>query len=414
MRSIFAIVLCLFTLGINTSITFADSPLPKVEAYSAVLIDSITGKVLFEKRCHARRAPASTTKMMTAILALEHGKSDDIVCASERVCETPFGSLHLKPGEKLSLYHLLYGMLLRSANDAAECVAEYIGGSESKFAEMMNAKAKEIGAVDTHFVNPHGLYDPKHYSTAYDLALIARYAIQYPLFNEIVRTKKARIDRSIDSQDVTLRNTAKFLWKFDGADGIKTGYTKEAGHCFVGSATRDGWRLISVVLKSKKAGEDTAAIIDYGFNNFKPVVFAQGDKIVGTTKVSGGLVDQINVIPASNLAFVVRKQDSVETRSDMQMMKLSAPVKKGEKVGTLIAYMNGRQAGSVDLLATESVQRTLAATIWLYTRSALVIIAIAMLGIFTYGTTIAKSTRRRRRRIPTRSREAYNDRPCSR
>jgi D-alanyl-D-alanine carboxypeptidase (penicillin-binding protein 5/6) len=292
-------------------------------------------------------------------------------------------------------------MLLRSANDAAVCVAENVAGSETKFVEMMNAKAKLIGAKDTHFVSPHGLYDPRHYSTAYDLAMIARYAIRYPEFNEIVKTKVCRISRSIDQKDVSIKNTANFLWKFDGADGIKTGYTKEAGHCFVGSATRNGWRLITVLLKSRSCGQDAASLLNYGFDTFKPVVFARSGRSVATADVAGGVVNRINVVPARSLAIVVKKHDVAVVKSEIKLDGVVAPVRMGEKIGVFTAFVNGRQVGSVELLAARPVGRTFMATAWLVLRWLIAIIGLSLLGILVYGRTFAKASRRRRGSIPS-------------
>ena len=393
-----------------TSTGKCDPVPPQVQAYSAVLIDSITGKVLYEKRCHARRPPASTTKMMTAILAIEKTKPTDTVCASPNACQTPFGSLNLKPGEQMRMYDLLYGMLLRSANDAAESVAEHVAGSPEAFAKMMNDKAAEIGLHDTHFVNPHGLYTPGHYSTAYDLAMIARYAIQYPLFNEIVRTKSARIDRSLNTLDVSLRNTAHFLWKFQGADGIKTGYTREAGHCFVGSATRNGWRLISVVLHSDKAGQDTSAIMQYGFDNFKPVIFARKGIPYCTLPVTGGIQPRIRAMPSNNLAFVVKKNTPVSVKTDVKTDKISAPIFKGTKVGSITAYINGKSMGAIDLLADQDVLPTLSAKLIHMIKNILLGCGVIILGLYIYGTAVTKVARRRRRRVPARRREVYRSR----
>jgi D-alanyl-D-alanine carboxypeptidase (penicillin-binding protein 5/6) len=388
---------------------------PNITAESAVLMDAVTGKVLFEKRCRVRRPPASTTKIMTAILALEHGNPDDLVCASEHACSTPFASLHLRPGEQIHLRDLLYGMLLRSGNDAAVCVAEHIGGSEEEFVRMMNRKAKEIGAKDTHFVNPHGLHHPAHYSTAYDLALIARYAIRYPMFRQIVQTKTTRIERSINKQDVYLKNTARFLWRFDGADGIKTGYTRQAGHCFVGSATRDGWKLIAVVLKSQNAGEDTAKLLDYGFTHFKQVRFASTVQPVKMLRVSGGVEGSVKIVPRDDLAVVLPKAKKVRSWTDIDTRKkASAPVKKGEKLGVLTGYLDGRKIGSVDLVAASSVDRTLVATITFWITRLFAGCIIALLGFISYGTAVAKIARRRRRRLASRSGEAYKIRKGSR
>lgn len=375
---------------------------PNVTAESAILIDATTGTVLSQKACHARRPPASTTKMMTAILALEHGGLDDVIIASPCASKTPFGSLHVKPGEKITLRDMLYALLMRSANDAAVCIAEHIAGTEPKFVAMMNEKAKEIGANDTHFVNPHGLHDPKHYSTAYDLALIARYAASMPEFNEIVGTKHHRITRSISKLDCTLKNTGRLLWKFDGADGIKTGYTKEAGHCFVGSATRNGWRLISVVLKSKKTMDDSSALLDHGFTNYKLVCFARKGQVATRLPVRGGVDRNVDLIPTESLGKIVRSTARVETRYEIDESRITAPVQQGERVCALAGYINGEKLGSVPLVAASGVRRTFAFGLWVWTRTLLIVLALGMAALLTYGTATAKVARRRRRRLAAR------------
>jgi D-alanyl-D-alanine carboxypeptidase (penicillin-binding protein 5/6) len=395
------ITFALVLMAIATSAWAGPVP-PVIAGHAAVLIDAVYGKVLYEKACHARMSPASTTKIMTATLALEHSKLTDTCTASAHACQTPFGNLHLKPGETLDLQNLMCGTLLRSANDGAMCIAEHVAGSEPEFVRMMNAKAKEIGAKDTHFVNPHGLYNKKHYSTAYDLAMIARYAVKVPGFNDFVCTRTARIERSINTKDVFVKNTARFLWKYDGADGIKTGYTKEAGRCFVGSATRDGWRLITVVLKSPDAGKDTAAIMDYGFKFFKPVCYAKTTEPVRSLPVAGGVVEKVDVFPSKDLALVIKKDAPAEAKTQVDVHRVVAPIKKGDKLGTLTAYLNGRKVGTVDLIAAQSVDRTFVATALLWLRNIMLTGVMALVGLLTYGTQAAKVARRRRRGLSPR------------
>ncbi|MHB0912331.1 MAG: D-alanyl-D-alanine carboxypeptidase family protein [Armatimonadota bacterium] len=406
MTRLFTIWLCAVLLSPALA---APAP-PKIGAKSAVLIDSITGTVLYEKNAHLRRPPASTTKMMTAILAIEHAGLEDKVTASKHASETMYSSLHLKPGEHLTMRNLLYGMLLRSANDGAVCVAEHVGGTEGEFVRMMNEKARQIGARETHFANPHGLYRKDHYSTAYDLALIARYAIRYPIFNEIVRTKRKRIERSINAEDVAIINTARFLRQFPGADGIKTGYTREAGYCFVGSATRNDWRLVSVVLASPNTCTDTSALLSYGFKHYKSVALAHAGRKVTSAPVRGGTREKVQVLAADNLGRVMRKNTKVESRTELDLPGVSAPIQKGEKLGTLTGYVNGKNIGTVDLIAGGDVERTFAATLWLCTRTALLFTALVTTGYIAYGTTVAKIARRRRRRLPARGGKINNGR----
>ncbi len=276
------------------------------------------------------------------------------------------------------------------------CIAEHIGGTEAKFTAMMNKKAKEIGAEDSHFVNPHGLHHPKHYSTAYDLARIASYAIDMPEFNKIVGTKYRRIERSINEKDVVVKNTARLLWKFDGADGIKTGYTTEAGHCLVGSATRDDWRLITVVLKSKNATDDASALLSYGFKHWKLISFARKNRVVTGLRVRGGTVENVDLVAHDHLTRVLQKSARAQSRQELNIEKAAAPIQKGQKLGTLTGYVNGDAIGSVDLLAASPVDRTVMATIWVWIRSILIILLVLFAGFLTYGTAVAKVARWRR------------------
>lgn len=393
----------LIPLLLAVSLAAGATPVPpEIAAKSAIVVDSVTGKVLYEKACHTRRPPASTTKMMTAILALEHGSLDEQVCASAHACQTPNSSLHLKPGELLTLRNLLYGLLLRSGNDAAVCVAEHIGGSEQGFVSRMNRRAIELGAKDTHFVNPHGLFKPNHYSTAYDLALIAREAVRYPEFNEIVKTRRTHIERSMNTKDAYLTNHARFLWKFEGADGIKTGYTREAGRCFVGSATREGWRPIAVILKSNEAGDDASTILTFIFKYYQGYYFARPGEVVTSLPVAGGIKEKVDLVPSDGLAVVLRKSPG-KARTEIETKKAIAPIEKGEKLGTATGYLNGKRIGSVDLVAAESVERTLAATAWVWTRSILLVCLLSLTVYISYGTAAAKASRRRRRSLAPRS-----------
>ena len=265
------------------------APDPTVGAASAVLMDADTGQVLYTKNPHVKRPIASTTKIMTAILIIENCGMNDIITASKNASETPFTSLNLKPGEKITVKDLLTGMLIRSANDAAVAAAEHIAGTAPKFAAMMNKRAAEIGCTDTHFVTPNGLYDPNHYSSAYDLCLMAKCALKYPVFDEAVNTRKYTLaSRTINKKDMVVFSKSKFLKDYPGADGVKSGYIKQAGYCFVGSATRDGWRLVSSVLKSENSGSDTGALMDYGFDNFQAVNVARADSDRVNVEIKGG------------------------------------------------------------------------------------------------------------------------------
>lgn len=208
----------------------------KMQSPSAVAIDSLTGRILYKKNAYEIRPMASTTKIMTAIIAIENGKIKDKVVISKGASQTGGSSMEVVEGEIFSLKDMLYGLMLPSGNDASIAIAEHIAGSTERFCEMMNSKAKELGAVNTHFITPHGLDNPEHYSTAYDMAIITKYAMKYKLFNEIVATQEYTV-RS-NKREILLTNTNKLLYSFKGADGVKTGYTSQSEKCLVASRNK--------------------------------------------------------------------------------------------------------------------------------------------------------------------------------
>lgn len=379
-------------------------PPPDVKAASAVLMDARTGQIIYEKNAHVRRPNASTTKIMTAILLIEHCKMDDTIKASKKASETPYTSLNLRPGEKIAVKDLLVGLLVRSANDAAVAAAEHIAGSVSKFATMMNRKAAKIGCKNTHFVTPNGLHDKDHYSSAYDLCLMARYALKYPVFNEIITIRKHILNsRTINKKDLAVFSRCKFMKNYPGADGVKSGYVRQAGYCYVGSATRDGWRLVSSVLKSDNAGRDTGIIMDYAFNNFRPMTVAAAGKACAEAEIKGGELAAVPAEPAHDLMVVVPRSGEAQVKTTWEMTPLEAPIAKGAKVGTLKALVDGQAVATVDLCAAQDVQISFARKAWSWIRTC----GILMVGLIggRYGAAAAKGNRLRRRRVATILRE---------
>lgn len=243
----------------------------QINASAAVLIDAGTGETIYEKNSHIQMAPASTTKIMTAIIAIEQGELDREVKISAHAAAIPGSSMRLRRGEKYSLHQLLYGLLLSSGNDAATAIAEYIAGSELKFAGLMNQKAKDLGMADTQFKNASGLPAEGHYSTACDLAILARYALKNPVFAAIVQTKFTSVPVSRSKAKKSLINHNKLLWQYPYTTGIKTGYTRKAGRCLVASATQKETSLISVVLKSGTMYNDSINLFNFGFKTKLPV-----------------------------------------------------------------------------------------------------------------------------------------------
>lgn len=261
---------------------------PSVSANNAVLIEQSTGRILFEKKAHEKQNIASITKIMTAIIAIESGKMDELASASEKAVFTEGSSIYLKQGEKMKLEDLVYGLMLRSGNDAAVAIAEHVGGSEEGFVYLMNEKAKWLGMDNTHFDNPHGLDSETHYSSAYDMAILMRYAMQNEEFKTITGAKSYKSD----NRDYSWKNKNKLLTVFyKYCTGGKTGFTKQTGRTLVSTATKDGMDLIAVTLNAPDDWRDHMNMFEYGFENFKmeslgiegkiEFPFASGEKIEG-------------------------------------------------------------------------------------------------------------------------------------
>lgn len=330
----------------------------EITAKSAIVMDARTGKVLYEKAAEEKRYPASTTKIMTLIVALEHGNLEDMVTASPKAASTEGSSLWLEPGEKLKMLDMLYGVMLVSGNDATVAVAEHISGSVPKFARLMTEKAHAIGAKNTNFVNSSGLPDPKHVTTAHDLAKIAAYGYKNPLFAQIVGTKDKVIPWPGKDHDRELYNENKMLWLLDGANGVKTGYTDDAGRCLVSAAKRNDIQLVAVVLDSERMWDDSMALLDYGFKQLKSLtLFHKGD-ILKTVKINGGKAGEVTLVTSSAMVVPVSENDQENFRTVIDAPgKIDAPVSAGEKVGVARVMYKDTEIATVDLLATDTVER---------------------------------------------------------
>lgn len=333
---------------------------PKVYAAAAVLIESKSGAILYAKNAEQRRAPASTTKIMTAIVALEKGDLSKIITVSPRAARTGGSTIYLKPGDRLSLKELLEGIMLRSGNDGSMAVAEGVAGSIENFIELMNLKAKEIGAIKTNFRNPHGLRAPSHYTTALDLALMARYGLANRLFANLVKQKTAVIEWEERRKSVEVKNTNRLLWYLEGADGVKTGTTNEAGHCLVASATRDQKQLIAVVLNSKDRWGDSQRLLEYGFQEFDILRIADFNQAVAKIKVKNGWPRSVNLYPRSDLAAVVRKGEAEKVVPQIRVFKdpVPAPLKPGEILGDIGYLYRGELVNKVDLINLKPVRKS--------------------------------------------------------
>lgn len=335
-----------------------DSNQPYVSADAAILMDTKTGQVIYAKNPLKKRPPASTTKVITALLALETGNLDDKVTISKKAAATEGSSMYLTAGEQFNLSDLLYGALLNSGNDACVAIAEHIVGSVERFAVLMNVKALALGALNTHFVNPNGLPNKDHYTCAYDLALFARRALANRKFSEIVSTKDRVIDLPEGEWDRRLQNTNQLLWRYLWADGVKTGTTSAAGQCLISSATKGNRQLLAVVLRSGDRWNDSIRLFEYGFNHFEYSQVAVAGARFGSCRVLDGTDDTVPLVYAADFGLMapVDNPAAVEKRVVMGEFP-AAPVGKGQVIGSVNYFVNDCFVGKVDLVTAGNIER---------------------------------------------------------
>jgi len=335
----------------------------EIGAKGAVLIDYETGRVLWEKNSESPLAMASTTKIMTAITAIEQGNLSDTVTASQRAASAPPTKMKLTKGEKISLKNLLYALMMQSSNDAAVAIAEHIGGNVENFCSEMTKKAKELGAKNTVFETPNGLDSGDHHSTAYDMALLARYALKNDTFREIITTRE--ITFKSDKKAYSIINKNRLLSEFSGANGVKTGFTGKAGHCFVGSAKQGDLQLISVVLASgwgnkgkEQKWTDTKKILNYGFENYEYQTPLKKNDTVGKIKVMKSDEPEVEVLLKDGIKVCIKKDGSEKINITKNIPKeVNAPITEGETLGSANVYIDNTLIGKIDLIAKSSAKR---------------------------------------------------------
>lgn len=323
---------------------------PSVSASSAVLMNANSGEIFFSKDADTKRSMASTTKIMTAIVAIENGVLDSKTEIPAAAIGVEGSSLYLKKGESMTLRELLYGLMLRSANDAAEAIAIIISGSVEKFAILMNEKAAELGLKNTHFTNPHGLSDESHYTTASDLATLTAYALDNDTFKEICSTKKT----SLPGNRLVV-NHNKLLFSFDGAFGVKTGFTKDSGRCLVSAAERDGVTLVAVTLNAPNDWKDHTDMLEYGFLEYESVTLANSGEVLYSLPIIGGESAQVSLAAEESITVCLKKsRGSIVERLEIIRPRF-APIYKGETLGRIVFTLDGNEIASVPLVATEYV-----------------------------------------------------------
>lgn len=331
-------------------------------AQSAVLMDT-NGNILFAKDAHHALPPASVTKVMTLLLAIEalekgQVKLEDPVTTSEYAHSMGGSQIWLEVGETLTYGEMLKAVAIASANDAAMTIAEYIGGTEQGFVDMMNKKAGEIGCTDTHFVNPTGLPAPGHVMSAYDTALIVKYAARYASYMELVSTK----EHWLRDGKTWLLNTNKLLWWYRGADGFKTGWTQEAQYCFAGTAMRDNLRLIAVVFATPEPRShlrEAIKLLDYGFNTYIGYPAVQKGEVVNKQRIARGIEKEVEIVAADALVLTLPKgkTKSIEKSFLPLEQKITAPIPQGYKVGEIVVMKDGAELGRVDAVTARAVQK---------------------------------------------------------
>ncbi|MEF9958496.1 MAG: D-alanyl-D-alanine carboxypeptidase family protein [Niameybacter sp.] len=350
-----------------TQCVYASEGPGTIYSKGSVLIEKDSKRVLYEQNAHAPLAMASTTKIMTCIVAIESGKLDEIVTVSGKAARAPKVKLNLATGEKQRLGDLLYSLMLESHNDTAVAIAEHVGGTVEGFCEMMTNKAREIGTEATCFETPNGLDGDNHHATAYDMALIAAYALENPEFVKIINTSEISIPTEAveGSKPHHLMNKNRFLSQYEGAEGVKTGFTSKAGHCFVGAAKQGGMELVGVALgagwnakgKSRKY-TDVIKLMNYGFDNYKKYKVLDDETIYGEVPVQKGKQEQVEVYAKEEIVLPLSAEEKAKVEIKKTLpSELMAPVLENQVVGKLEVVCGNTILEKTDLLANRSIAR---------------------------------------------------------
>ena len=321
-----------------------------VSAKRACVLDTVSGRMLFQQNSNEQSLIASTTKIMTALVVCQQCNVLDRMRIPKEAVGIEGSSMYLQEGEILTIQELLYGLMLHSGNDAAVALAIYCGGTVEGFAELMNDKARQIGMMDTHFENPNGLDAPGHYSTARDLAILASYAMQNPIFSKTVSTKSITIGQRY------LHNHNKLLWQIEGADGVKTGYTRAAGRILVSSALRGGRRLVAVTINAPDDWNDHRLLLEQGFSGFTHRNIVQEGQIIGYAEIAGGDSDCVQLLAAEDFDYALAPDEEVSLLIPGSGF-VYAPVTAGAEAGYAHVCVNGKSVGKVPLTFGQTIEK---------------------------------------------------------
>lgn len=334
-------------------------------ATSAILIEATTGKILFEKNSHEKLAPASMTKIMSMLVIVESIEKgvinwDDVVTVSENASSMGGSQILLETGEKMKVSDLFKGIAVASGNDAVVALAETIAGTVDEFVNMMNNKAKELGLKDTNFKNPHGLDEANHYSSAYDMSIMAKELIKHEKVLEFTKIYEDYLRKGTD-REFWLVNTNKLVRFYSGADGLKTGYTSTAGYCLTATAKKNNVRLIAVAMNeptSSTRNAEISSMLDYGFAKIKTVEVANTKTIIKKIEIDKSKNKYVEIVPTDNITIVKQKTEQVgEITYDFKLNKIKAPIKKGEVIGKLIINEDGKKISEAELTVKENVEK---------------------------------------------------------
>ena len=369
MRRFTSIVLAMIMVIMSLSTTaFADDKKVQgpinISSKTAILMDVGSGQILFEKNPHEKLPPASVTKVMTMLLiveALDSGKIklDDEVQISERASEMGGSQIFLEPGETQKVDDLLKGIAVASANDACVAMAEYVGGSEEEFVAMMNNKAKQLGMNDTNFSNTNGLPIENHYTSAHDIAIMSRELLKHDKITKYLTTWMDQIVVGKKKTTIGLANTNKMIKHYQGATGVKTGFTQEAKYCLSASAKRGETHLVAVTLGAPTTQErfkDSSSLLSYGFANYESVkLCSKSDKIATLNKADD---NKVNLVAKDDLTALIKKGESKDFTKKIDVSKnIDLPVKKGTKLGTISIYKGDKQVGKIDLINEKDINK---------------------------------------------------------
>ncbi len=362
MKKILLIIMSFFVLNLNVLAEEDFAPNGK----SAILVDNLSGKVLYEKNADEKLAPASMTKLASMLMvmeAIDNGnlKFEDKVTISEEAANMGGSQVFLQAGEVYTVYDLLKSVAIASGNDAVVALAEKIGGSQSGFIDMLNKRLKEIGATNTNFVNAHGLDAEGHYSTARDMSIIARELLKHPKILEFTSIYEEYLEKN-DGSRIWLVNTNKLVRFYDGVDGLKTGFTKTAGYCLTATASKNNFRLISVVMgedTSENRSSDIVKMLNYGFNTFKINIIKTKGESLGKVRVEKGKQDNANIVLLNDATEILKNTDPVtEYNFNLKVNKIKAPVKVGDIVGTAeIIDSEGNIVDEVDVTVEKNIKK---------------------------------------------------------